>query len=160
MYNGQKIKELLRLRNLKQKDLLEALGTRENGSISRFVDGNIKASRLEEIADFFGVSIDTFFIREHGYAAEPGGNDETDIGIGPAISGRNMAKQKERTRLLEMQLKAEQSEKKLLEERIKDKETIIIQMQSRIEMLEEMLNLERTNRAKQLVQISDKINEI
>lgn len=37
MYNGKKILELLAERNLKQKDLLEALQTRENGSVSRFV---------------------------------------------------------------------------------------------------------------------------
>lgn len=144
MYNGQKIKELLHARNLKQKDLLEALGTRENGSISRFVDGNIKASRLEEIADFFGVSIDTFFIRKGSQADGEDYESDSQTGCKKGLSDRNASKLREQNRILEMQFKAEQSEKSLLTERIKDKECIITQMQSRIEMLEEMLNFERS----------------
>lgn len=63
MYNPGKIYELLRERGLKQKDLLEYLGKAWNGSAKMIVNGNIKVDKLESIADFFGVSIDTFFER-------------------------------------------------------------------------------------------------
>lgn len=63
MYNGAKIKVLLKERNLKIKDLLEGLDMNTGGGIRPLVEGDPKASKLEEVADFFGVSIDTFFIR-------------------------------------------------------------------------------------------------
>lgn len=141
MYNGKKILELLSERNLKQKDLLEALGTRENGSVSRFVKGDIKASRLEEIADYFGVSIDTFF--ERGVEVGECTNPVREAAMG-ASSKQEMQRSKEKLRLMEMQLRALQSENKLLEERLKDKDFTIVQMQSRIEILEEMRAQRRT----------------
>lgn len=63
MYNPNKIYDLLRERGLKHKDLLEYLGKTWNGSAKTIVSGNIKVDKLESIADFFGVSIDTFFDR-------------------------------------------------------------------------------------------------
>lgn len=135
MYNGKKILELLSERNLKQKDLLEALGTRENGSVSRFVKGDIKASRLEEIADYFGVSIDTFF--ERGITVGEAANPIREVALS-ASGKQELQRNKEKLRLMEMQLKALQSENKMLEERLKDKDFTIVQMQSRIDILEEM----------------------
>ncbi len=135
MYNGKKILELLAERNLKQKDLLEALQTRENGSVSRFVKGDIKASRLEEIADFFSVSIDTFFVREGLAGGLPA---QSQAVSGPCSGKMDMHRNKEKMRTMEMQLKSLQNEKNMLEERLKDKDFTIVQMQSRIEMLEEM----------------------
>lgn len=63
MYNGKIIKQLLKERNLLVKDLLEALGLKGDCGMRPFVERDPKASRIEEVADFFGVSIDTFFIR-------------------------------------------------------------------------------------------------
>lgn len=68
MYNGNIINELLVSQKKKAKDLLMYLETNTNGSLTQIVSGNPSAKRLEKIADFFGVSIDTFFIRESPYA--------------------------------------------------------------------------------------------
>ena len=64
MYNGQIINALLKQQGKKKKDLLEALGVNYGGSIRPFVEGNPTVGKLEAIADFFGVSMDTFFIRD------------------------------------------------------------------------------------------------
>ena len=63
MYNGAIIRALLKERKLKIKDLLEGLDMKTGGTLRPLEEADIKASKLEEIADFFGVSIDTFFIR-------------------------------------------------------------------------------------------------
>ncbi len=64
MYNGSIIKALLKERNLKVKDLLEGLNMNTGGGARPLIEGDPKASKLEELADYFGVSIDTFFIRD------------------------------------------------------------------------------------------------
>lgn len=64
MYNGKVIRELLASRNLKLKDLREALGYEGNSSVLQIIDGNPSISRLEAVADYFNVSMDTFFIRD------------------------------------------------------------------------------------------------
>jgi len=66
MYNGKRIKELLDERGLNNSALLSALGLdpRKN-SLKTIISGNPTASRLEKVADFFGVPIDEFFIREY-----------------------------------------------------------------------------------------------
>lgn len=63
MYNPQKIRDLLKSRNLSQKELLQYIGKNWNGSLDGVVTGDIRVSKLERIADFFGVSIDEFFDR-------------------------------------------------------------------------------------------------
>lgn len=63
MYNPQKIKDLLKERGLRGKDLLQYLDCGANGSISQVIARGIRVDRLEKIADFFGVPIDTFFDR-------------------------------------------------------------------------------------------------
>lgn len=63
MYNGKIINALLKQQGKKKKDLLDALGVNYGGSIRPFVDGNPTVNKIEAIADFFGTSIDTFFIR-------------------------------------------------------------------------------------------------
>lgn len=68
MYNGNIIKGLLTSQRKRAKDLLEYLQINTNGSLTQIVNGNPTAERLEKIADFFGVSIDTFFERESNYA--------------------------------------------------------------------------------------------
>lgn len=68
MYNGNVIRELLLSQKKKGKDLLDYLQVKSNGSLTQIVNGNPTAERLEQIADFFGVSIDTLFIRESAHA--------------------------------------------------------------------------------------------
>lgn len=63
MFNKQIIYDLLEERGILHKELLEYLGKNYNGSLKQILDGDIKASNLEKMADFFGVSIDTFFDR-------------------------------------------------------------------------------------------------
>ena len=65
MYNGKIIKELLDRKNIPYGDLLRAIGMNpKQTSVNALVSGNPSAKRLEAIADFLGVSIDTLFIRE------------------------------------------------------------------------------------------------
>lgn len=64
MYNYQKIIDLLKDNNIKSKTLLQAIGKNWNGSVEAVIKGDIRVSKLEKIADFFGVPIDTFFDRE------------------------------------------------------------------------------------------------
>ena len=65
MYNGSIIKELLDSKKIPYGDLLKALGMNpKQTSVNTLIRGNPSAKRLEEIADFFGVPIDTLFIRE------------------------------------------------------------------------------------------------
>lgn len=70
MYNGKVIRKILRERNLLQKDLLEYLYsdiTKSSGSITQLENGNPTVKTLERIADFFHVSMDTFFERGDNY---------------------------------------------------------------------------------------------
>ena len=65
MYNGKKIKELLDERGQNNAALLSALGLDpKKNSLKTVINGNPTANRLEQVADFFGVPIDTLFIRE------------------------------------------------------------------------------------------------
>ena len=68
MYNGVIINDLLTHQKKKAKDLLSYIGANTNGSLTQIVKGNPSADRLEKIADFFGCSIDTFFVRDSPYA--------------------------------------------------------------------------------------------
>ena len=64
MYNGNVIKQLLLDRKVPNKELLRNIGTEANASLAQIVNGNPTVKRLEKVADFFGVSMDTFFERE------------------------------------------------------------------------------------------------
>ena len=64
MYNGNIIRQLLVERNIPNKELLRYIGTEANPSLAQIVNGNPTVKRLEKVADFFGVSMDTFFERE------------------------------------------------------------------------------------------------
>ena len=67
MYNGNKIKELLKERDISNKQLVEYMGWRGNGQLYHVVDpvsANPTARILERIADFFQVPVDTFFDRD------------------------------------------------------------------------------------------------
>ena len=84
MYNGQIINVLLKERNLRAKDLLEHLQLQSNGSITSLVRGNPTAERLEKIADYFDVPIDTLFKRSktYGYNVVGNSNHVANITIG------------------------------------------------------------------------------
>ncbi len=141
MYNGKIISKLLKERNLSPKALLSYLGVKDNGSVTRFMGPDIKASRLEQIADFFGLSIDTFFTREYkngdnilsidGAVATSGGHAEYHA-VGK-ISSR-VREQADKIKFLEAKLKA-------ADDSLKDKETILKEKDSRIQLLERMLNI-------------------
>ena len=64
MYNGNVIKQLLLDKKVPNKELLRYIGTEANASLAQIVNGNPTVNRLEKVADFFGVSMDTFFERE------------------------------------------------------------------------------------------------
>lgn len=64
MYNPQKIIALIQEHKIRRKDLLDYLGMNYNGSVDAVIRGDIRVSKLEKIADYFGVPVDTFFDRE------------------------------------------------------------------------------------------------
>ena len=124
MYNGEIIRDLLRMQGKKAKDLLAALGVNSNGSISQLVKkANPTAERLEIIADFLEVPIDDLFIRERSYSGSNvagNGNNAANITIGT------------------------------LKGKLQDQQQIIAEKDKRIQLLEEMLELyrERLNEQK------------
>ena len=64
MYNGNIIKQLLKERNIPNKELLKYLGYDGEGgntSLTQIINGNPTVKRLEPVADFFKVPIDIFF---------------------------------------------------------------------------------------------------
>lgn len=63
MYNGLIVKDLLKQKKVKQIDLIRYMDWQGSASVASFINRNPTASQLEKVADFFGVSIDTFFIR-------------------------------------------------------------------------------------------------
>ena len=64
MYNPQKIIDMLKAKGMTNKTLLDYLGKNYNGSLKGIISGDIRVSKLEKIADFFGVPVDEFFDRE------------------------------------------------------------------------------------------------
>ncbi|MCM1391117.1 MAG: hypothetical protein NC216_12370 [Bacteroides sp.] len=66
MYNPQIIIDLLNERNIKNSELNEFLGYDRSVSIKQIIVADIRVSKLEKIADFFGVPVDTFFNRTQG----------------------------------------------------------------------------------------------
>lgn len=64
MYNPQKVIDLLKSTGVTNKALLDYMGKNWNGSIKGIISGDIRVSKLEKIADFFGVPVDEFFDRD------------------------------------------------------------------------------------------------
>ncbi len=64
MYNPQKVIDLIQASGIKGKQLLDYMGKNWNGSVEAVIKGDIRVSKLEKIADFFGVPVDAFFDRE------------------------------------------------------------------------------------------------
>ena len=63
MYNGEVIGILLQERGKTKKELGEYLGSTASNAYTQVAKGNPTVSRLEKVADFFGVSMDVFFVR-------------------------------------------------------------------------------------------------
>jgi len=119
MYNGQIINVLLKERGVKAKDLLDYLQVHSNGSISALVRGNPSAERLEKIADFFDVPIDSLFQRSktYGYNVVGNSNHVANITIGQ-LRGKTKA----------------------LEQIIEEKEKRIVLLEEMVEMLKKQQN--------------------
>lgn len=64
MYNPQKVIDLMKATGATNKALLDYMGKNWNGSLKAIISGDIRVSKLEKIADFFGVPVDEFFDRE------------------------------------------------------------------------------------------------
>lgn len=123
MYNGKAIKELLERRGLQNQALLEALGLNpKQNSIQTIITGNPSAKRLEQIADFFNVTIDTFFIREGGVELSSTDSKNGLKCASPAVL---------------------QHEVKQRDEVIKFKDQMLQEKDERIRLLEELLALYR-----------------
>ena len=74
MYNGNIIKQLLKERNIPNKELLKYLGYDGEGgntSLTQIINGNPTVKRLEPVADFFKVPIDIFFNRDVEVNSDP-----------------------------------------------------------------------------------------
>lgn len=63
MYNGEKIKELILQRKIKQIAFIQSVGWSGTSQLNQVVNGDPRVSTLEKVADFFQVSMDTFFKR-------------------------------------------------------------------------------------------------
>lgn len=63
MYNGKKIKELIQQRKIKQITFNQSVGWSGTSQLNQVVKGDPRVSTLEKVADFFQVSMDTFFKR-------------------------------------------------------------------------------------------------
>lgn len=119
MYNGQIIKHLLKERKLKSNDLITYLGVKTN-SLSQLTNGNPTVTRLEKVADYFGVSMDIFFQRNYHFA--PASN--TINGNGNVMGDHNSS-------IREQELSS----------KIDSLERLIEEKDKRIETLEELVKL-------------------
>lgn len=63
MYNGEKIRQILREKGIRQKDLMEAMGWKNSNQVRQIVEGNPRADILEGVCDFLQIPIDTLFVR-------------------------------------------------------------------------------------------------
>jgi transcriptional regulator with XRE-family HTH domain len=125
MYNGQIVRLLLDRQNKRPVDLLIYLGKKQSGGsayINSLVDGNPTARTLEKVADFFGVSMDAFFVREKSLSL----GSTSVVGNGNAVGTCSNV----------VSDSASQNEKiKLLESLINDKDKRIETLEAMIELL-------------------------
>lgn len=101
MYNPKKIEDLLQQRGLRNKQLLIHLGYNERSGLLQSVSGDIRVSKLEKIADFFGVPMDTFFDRDIKSGSQDervtkGKADSVNIAYEREQSLRDLLKEKDR----------------------------------------------------------------
>ena len=121
MYNGKIIKELLDRKNIPYGDLLRAIGMNpKQTSVNSLVTGNPSAKRLEAIADFLGVTIDTLFIREG-----------VEMSTEEELKSLSITQLRNQVAHLREQLQFREEMLKEKEERLKEKE-------ARIQLLEKL----------------------
>lgn len=92
MYNPRKVIELIEASGVRGKELLDYIGKNWNGSVEAVIKGDIRVSKLEKIADFFGVPVDTFFDRDttnNGVLVGGVRNRVHHFSMGPTISDIN-----------------------------------------------------------------------
>lgn len=92
MYNPRKVIELIEASGVRGKELLDYMGKNWNGSVEAVIKGDIRVSKLEKIADFFGVPVDTFFDRNttnNGVLVGGVRNRVHHFSVGPTISDIN-----------------------------------------------------------------------
>lgn len=92
MYNPRKVIELIEASGVRGKELLDYMGKNWNGSVEAVIKGDIRVSKLEKIADFFGVPVDTFFDRDttnNGVLVGGVRNRVHHFSVGPTISDIN-----------------------------------------------------------------------
>lgn len=129
MYNPQKVRELLFDLRIKNKDLLNYLGKNWNGDLEHVITGDIRVSKIEKIADFFGVPIDFFFDRDsanNGVIVGGVGNRVHHFSVNPDKAAREK-----------------------LEASLAEKDTLIAEKDKRIKSLEEIIDLLKSQIAKQ-----------
>lgn len=130
MYNPQKVIDLIESNGYQKKELLDYMGKNWNGSLDAVIRGDIRVSKLEKIADFFGVPVDTFFDRE---------NSNNGVQIGGV-----------RNRVHHFTVGTAQGLKAIIDE----KDKLIEEKDKRIKLLEDMVELYRAQPEKR-GQISD-----
>lgn len=119
MYNPQKVIELIDSCGVRRKELLTFMGKNWNGSVDAVIRGDIRVSKLEKIADFFGVPVDTFFDRDtNSPGVQVGGlkNHVHNFSVG-----------------------SQSNEKRVLEELIAEKEKRIKLLEDMVELLKKQL---------------------
>lgn len=122
MYNPKKVIELIEDCGVRKKELLDYMGKNWNGSVEAVIKGDIRVSKLEKIADFFGVPIDTFFDRD------PIGNSVNVNGV--------------KNRVQNFSVGADPEGKKHYEALIKEKDSRIADLQDTIKILKRQLGIE------------------
>lgn len=126
MYNGQIISELLNERGRSPAELLTAIGLNpKTNSIQSIVKGNPTVKRIEAVADFFDVSMDTFFSRDF------------------SKNGINIKDVHNSFRNINLQ-----SDNKHLEAMVETLKELIAEKDRRIELLEEINNLYKSQLSK------------
>lgn len=63
MYNGDKIREILRNKGITNRKLIDAMGWKSQNQLKQVIEGNPGADILERICDFLEIPIDTLFER-------------------------------------------------------------------------------------------------
>lgn len=132
MYNGQKIKNIIELKGLKQIDVYKSAGINEGTFFSITSEkGNPKADKLELIADFLQCSIDDFFdrkIKVHETSMNVSGSgNKVQNGV-HNVMVENQAKEIEHLQLL---LKEKEVLIKTKEMQLRDKDKIIALLENK-----------------------------
>lgn len=119
--NRQRIQDLLDATGKKRAELMEYMGTADTISINQLIKGDIRASKLEKLADFFHVPIDFFFDR-----------DATNFGV--QIGGEN-------NKVHHFSVGSDANEIMRLQEIIIEKDKLIEEKERHNKTLQEMIEL-------------------